>query len=375
MSRKEIAQRLGLTPAAITLITSDMIAEGLLVETRTEYNSVRVGRKEVILDINFGHYAAVGVCINRTKAEIICTDLRQNVIFEEQFSIEGCRQKSKVIMGKTCGLIRTRLEQYEVARTKKILGVGIGVRGIVNSEKGVSTHSFHLWEDNVDVKTFFEEQLGLPVVVNNNVRALAYGELFYFFNDYPDNSIFIKHGPGVGAAHISVGSAASDFTCTPVELGHMIVDPGGRVCSCGNHGCLETIVSYEAIQENAKAVFSSTLTPTLYSLAEGSADRVSRDMILSAYDAGDKIIEEIFSRAAFYFAVAIRNSISLLNPSAIIMYGELFEDKKFWALLQQKLSCFPGCNMVVKSRFNLKMDTLGPASTIIGNFFSGGGNL
>jgi predicted NBD/HSP70 family sugar kinase len=373
MSRKEIANKLNLTPAAITLITTDLIEEGLLIESFTEENNNRKGRKEIILEINSSKYAAIGIYISVNKFQIVCIDLNQNILFEDTVFIADCHRKSTAILDKIYAITQEHLKHYDVSRTRTILGVGISIRGVVNSRDGISVNSYHLWEDNVNVVAYLHEKLKLPIILTNNICSLAHGESFFAHLEHPDNMLFIKYGPGVGAARVSYQDTLSVFDFNAIQMGHIISDPNGVLCECGNQGCLETIAGYNAMIKNVSDLFSEFLTPALYAATEGNPDNINIKTIVQAYENGDKAVESIFVRAAYYLSIAIKNTMCLFDPKSIILYGELFENPKFRKALHQQLSKYSGFEKVSFSHFNLQLETLGPASTIINYFFENGG--
>ncbi len=373
ISRKEIANKLNLTPAAITLITTDLINEGILIESYVEQNNNRKGRKEIILEINSQKFAAVGVYISRNKFQIVCIDLKNNILFENTIYTADCHKQSSAILDKICTILNIDLINYDVLRTRTLLGVGVSVKGIVNSRKGISINSYEIWEDNVNVVDYLQKKLNVPIILTNNICSLAHGESFFSQLVHADNMLFIKYGPGVGAARVTYQDTLSVYDFNAIQLGHTISDPNGIVCMCGNQGCLETIAGFDAIQSNAIELMSKNLSPVLYRLADGNINNVNIRLISKAYEEGDKAIESIINRSIYYLAIAIKNSMCLFDPESVILYGEFFEIDKFRANLHMQLSRYSGYKKVTFSRLNLQLETLGPASTIVNYFFQIGG--
>ncbi len=373
ISRKEIASKLNLTPAAITLITTDLINEGILVESAVEQNNNRKGRKEILLDINRRKFATIGIYISMNKFQILCTDLNNNILFEDTVFTADCHRKSAAILDKLCTILEQHLKNYDVNRTRAILGIGVSVKGIVNSRAGTSIKSFNVWEDNVNVVEYIQKRFNVPVILTNNICSLAHGESFFTHLEHPRDMLFIKYGPGVGAARVSYQDKLSVYDFNAIQLGHIISDPNGVICECGNRGCLETIAGYDAIERNAADILSDKLTPALFSHTEGNAENINIRNIIKAYEDGDKLIEDILDRSIYFLSIAIKNSMCLFDPRSIILYGELFENDKFRKSLYTHISNYSGYEKVTFSKFNLQLETLGPASTIINFFFENGG--
>jgi len=377
LSRKEIAARLNLTPAAITLITNDMIKEGLLEEIGEELNSSRVGRKEVIIDIRRNKFFAIGVNINLHCTKIVCVDLTGRVIFEYRFNTSEFNTPEELVKH-TCNVIKDGIIKMPQIKKECIVGIGIGVRGIVDSQNGISLESFGMWHENIEVRQMFEEQIGLPVRVDNNVRSIARGQLFYS-EKKPNSMLLVKYGPGIGGA-LAIGEKLfTGYNYRATELGHIVVDPLGVPCRCKKCGCLETIASYDAIERSIKAVYSKSSTPVLYELTQGNFSGFDIDIIMKAYKGGDMTIRDIMSRAMRYFTLTIKNAITLYDPENVVLYGEVFENEDFLELLYEFMlensSNKDIRRLVVKSEFNGDLDAKGPASLAIERFFNNGGVL
>lgn len=372
MSRKEIAAHLGLTPAAITLITTDLIQEGLLVEATTQPTSKK-GRKEILLEINAKNFATVGVSITKTKFKIMCIDLDCLVLFEDTVSIEDCHHNSGEILDKICSFLSVQLISRDIIRAKKLLGVGISVLGVVDTLNGISLKSYGIWEDNVDVVSYVRQKLNMPVILTNNICALAHGETFLTRSAASDNMLFIKYGPGVGCARLLSSDTLSIYDYSSVELGHMIMDSNGRPCICGSQGCLETLVSYDSIEHSIADLISENFTPILYEIIGGNPKNLCMNAIMQAYDDGEPVVVKAINRTIAYLSIAIKNAITILNPASVVLYGEPFNNITFKRALLDKLSSFPNTQLVTFSDFNLGLETLGPATVMISYFFEIGG--
>ena len=158
ISRKEIASHLGLTQAAITLITTDLIKEGLLVEATTQ-PTTKKGRKEILLEINAEKFAAIGVSITRTKFKVMCIDLDCLVLFEDTVSTEDCHHNGGLILDKICTYLSGFITNAAAIQDKKLLGIGVSVLGVVDTLHGISVKSYDIWEDNVAVTEYIQQRL------------------------------------------------------------------------------------------------------------------------------------------------------------------------------------------------------------------------
>ncbi len=373
ISRKEIATRLGLTPAAITLIANDMIAAGILMEQTSEQNTPKKGRKEVSLIVPKHRFAAIGVYISQNKFRIICINFKQDILFSDVVYTGDCHGNSTKLLQKIAFLIEEYLKYYDVLRSHTLVGIGIGIHGIVDTIHGISKHSYYIIEDNADMCQYLKNIFHVPVILTNNICALGHAERFLSNSGFAEDILVIKYGPGVGAARYNQRFSASYNDYSAVQLGHLIMDPNGQPCICGNQGCLETIVSYDAIEQTLTPIMNADNAPTLWGLSNGNPSNINNAMILEAYDACDPIVSKAMERVIFYLVLAIRNAIGMFMPDKIILYGEPFENLKFRAAVSDKLSSYTGTENVVFSKFNMQLDTIGPATTAISNFLDNGG--
>lgn len=373
ISRKEIASTLGLTPAAITLITNDLLQEKLILETTPAQSSGKKGRKEVILELNRTRYASIGIYISRHKFDIICIDLNNKVLFEDTVYIDDCKKDGLTILKKITDIVSQSLTHYDVLRRHTLLGIGVCVHGIVDSVNGISVNSYGIWEKNLKVTDYLEDFFHVPVILTNNICALAHGEAFLSNQDTPSDMLFIKYGPGVGAARIISNQSFHLADYNAIELGHLIMDPNGAPCICGNQGCLETMVGYDAIEHSIIPFINPANAPTLYQLMGGNPENISIDYVMQAYQAGDPFIQTAANRIVHYFALAIKNAVCLLNPQTVVLYGEPFEYKILQDAIRKALAMYQFPTPVTFSDFNLQLNALGPATTMISYFFENGG--
>ncbi|MFT4145407.1 MAG: ROK family transcriptional regulator [Mobilitalea sp.] len=375
MSRKDIASKLGLTPAAITLITTDLIKDGIIYEEFSDQTSSHKGRKEVLLKMSYEKYAAIGVYISLNKFRVLCTDINNKVIFKDTVFTSECHNQSSKILDKLCSILQERIQSFDVMRSHQLLGIGISINGIVDVTKGISINSYQIWEKNAAVTDYVKARMNLPVILTNNICSLANGESFLSKSIHSSRMLFIKYGPGIGASRNRSLDSNSIFNLVPVELGHMIMDVNGQPCVCGNRGCLETISSYRSIEKSVEGVISAESTPLLYNLINGDIANLSIDKILKSYVAKEAPVVLTIERTIFYFSLALQNVMQVLNPETVILYGEFFEIEEFKSALINQLKTYINADRVRFSHYNLQLETFGPLSTIISYFFENGGNF
>ena len=244
--RKDIATQLGLTPAAITLITNDLIQEGILIETEKKESNSR-GRREVLLQINAKKFYVIGVSITRNHYELIAMDLNKEILYQNKFRTVDFHHDAKQILAAIMETIQSDILSSSVINKKKLLGIGVSTLGIVNSETGVSLNSYGVFHESIAIADIFEKRFAVPTLLTNNICASAHAEAFLANSALETGRLlFINYGPDIGSALLSNTDYFNIYDYRAVQLAHVTVEPHGRPCICGNSGCLETVVSYDA---------------------------------------------------------------------------------------------------------------------------------
>ena len=332
ISRIEIAKLTSLTPPTITSFVNVLMEAGLVKECEETIskNEVVLGRKPILLDIVKEAGYAIGV--DWGPNGIICsvTDLRGNVL-----DIEGTVNKKWDIeptISETTAMIKQIIKKNHLNR-EKIIGIGVGIPGFVEIETGVVRYSpAHGWK-NASVGKALEDQIGLPVCVENNVRVMAIGEMLFSkwrvrASGITGNFLYVYVGEGIACAIVHNNELLRGNIFGAGELGHTIVSWDGPECRCGKRGCLEAVASEYSIKKQV----ANALTGN--SESKNSSDILKKEIknpnspiiaeILSAWDKGDKITKAILDEGIKYLGGSIANIINLINPRLVLMNGQIF---------------------------------------------------
>mgnify|MGYP004449538181 CR=1 FL=1 len=329
LSRKKLAELTGLTPAAITKITSELIDDRLIYEGRAVAMG-SVGRREVQLCLNTRAYCALGIGINIGKAYLSAAWPSGEVIFEDiQHLPENAPAETTIKL--LCSKLM-ELAREQIPAGTPIIGVGITSRGIHSSDFRTIKNAYHALEGkNIPVADLVEEFTGYPAVLENNVRALLSAHLFLSDDGTSDSVFFVRGEYGIGGA-LSVGGEVwqgSSGQCS--EIGHIpVVRKGGKRCRCGKAGCLETVASPVAIIEQAMEVMNEKTTPAFCNrLKEINGRKVYIEDVCECAALGDEPLQDIVTNAVQYLASAIRAVIYSIDPQKIILYGKMFESEYY----------------------------------------------
>ena len=205
----------------------------------------------------------------------------------------------------------------------EIGGIGIGVPGVVDLEKGETLFLPNLegtWP-NVPLQRTIAELTGLPTALLNDVRSITNGEWRFGAGKGVDTVAVFAIGTGIGGGLIINGQLYLGNGGTGGELGHTTIDYNGPVCGCGNRGCLEAFASGPAIAAMGLKAVTQGLTTRIADLCENDLNRVTPKLIAQAAQEGDEIAREIYERVGFYLGIAAANVCVAVGPRKIIIGG------------------------------------------------------
>ena len=309
VSRKDLSSLTGLTPASITQTTTVLLNEGILVETGTVIEKDKgAGRRKVLLDINAKKYRVCTITIEAEDTTIAISDCKGKLL---NGSNGECLVRFKTnrkavpenYLQSIADECRKMMDTLPEVSRKTIQCVSVALTGIVDRANGISVHAYGVWNQEVNVREILEKELGLPVLLYNNVDAFAMAELLYATGKTQSNLLLVKWGPGVGCTIIIEDEIFEGRNGESAEMGHMIVEQNGKQCACGRKGCLETVVSYSALQELI------TFKP--------------EDFGHAFMNATEEIKYELRKRMGL-FARCIVNTGTMFVPDKIILCGKLF---------------------------------------------------
>jgi predicted NBD/HSP70 family sugar kinase len=336
VSRKDIAKKVHLTPASITILVNEFIKEGIILETGETAPTKKVGRKKTYIKLNEEYKYVFGVNIETDELSISVSNLYKELL--DTITIPIHKANSKFILDEICTHINFLIKKFGLTN-KTILGVGVGIVGNVDSAQGISKQAYGIFNEPIDLKSILVRRLGLEVVVDNNVRALALAETEQ--HKASSNLIFIKYGPGIGASLILDKEIYTGYTFNALEVGHFIVDVDGSTCLCGQSGCLETVGSYASLHHNVLIELKKGNLPKLENLCDKTTDFIPFDSMMEVYN-NEPIIQQIARETIKYFAVGLINLVKILDTKSIVLYGTFFKNDSMFELLIETLNSL-GC--------------------------------
>lgn len=247
---------------------------------------------------------------------------------------------------------------------KNIKAIGVGAPGVIDQEKGIVLFSPNLpWRD-YDIKTPIEQKFGIPFMIGNDVNVGVLGEYKYGVAQGYKNVVGFFVGTGLGGGLILNGTLFTGNKFKAAEYGHMILDPEGPLCGCGQRGCLEAFSSKQGMSGYIRQQVSRGRNSLM---AEGVRNGVFKSKLLKkALNAGDTVAMEAVDRACHYLAIATGNMINTISPDIVVYgggvieaVGDLFLDK---ILKEVDKYCMPS----IRPTVDLKIAALGDDSNLYG---------
>ncbi|MBK8048755.1 MAG: ROK family transcriptional regulator [Anaerolineales bacterium] len=300
LSRTEIAVQANLSLPTVSGITAQLIEMGLVYEQSTGASTG--GRRPVLVAFNPRAGYVVGVKLTETTAITVLTDLSASVVAHHRAPIVA-HQPEAII----ASIVHAVDALAGAANGAPILGVGMGMASVVDRRREVVRFATYFGWHELPLAQMLEERLNIPVVVDNDVNALAVAEQWFGAGRGVTDFLVISLGRGIGLGMILNGRLYRGAGGGAGEFGHINVQADGPLCDCGKHGCLEAYVSDPALARQASAALGREVRPAeVYPLAVQ----------------GDPQVIAIYRNAGRILGTAVANLVNVLNPARIIIGGE-----------------------------------------------------
>lgn len=315
LPRVQVAKELGVSPASITSITSELIEAGLIEEVSLprEGDGGR-GRPPVALGVRPAAHLVAGIKLSDREHTAVVVDFAGRLLASEAAAQRPGEQGLETLLAAADTLLARVCDKAGIARAR-LSAVGIGVPGFVDGAAGRVHWSPVLRERDVALAEAARRRLGLPVHIDNDANLVALAELWFGAGrELADFAVVtIEHGLGMGLVinHRLYRGARGLGT----ELGHTKVQLDGALCRCGQRGCLEAYVADYALAREA-----ATALNLMHK--EGQPLSVLLESLFDHAKAGNAAARSIFRRAGRYLAVGLANVVNLFDPGLIILSGE-----------------------------------------------------
>ncbi|MEV1004544.1 ROK family transcriptional regulator [Nonomuraea sp. NPDC050202] len=327
LSRSEIARELDLSPATVTQLTKELIGHGMLEEL--DLKPSRGGRPAQRLGLVGSAGRALGVKVTADHLVLVDVRLDGEVLGSwERPHDPSAPDALEHLADAVESVVR------EISGVPPLLGVGVGVPGSVDDQAVGTVNAPTLGWQAMPVGERLRRRLNLPVLVENDVNALAAAERLYGRGRTHSDFLVLTIGRGVGAAIVAGGRVYRGARGGAGEFGHLQVDPEGPPCGCGARGCLEAFVGSAGLLATARArnaLAQETGRPGADLARAGVRDPLGAVAALGRAAAdGDVAAREVFAEAGAILGRATAGLINVVDPEVVVVLGEGTADWPLW---------------------------------------------
>lgn len=303
MSRAEAARRLALSPSALTKLTKPLLESGYLVEQPIE-NRNAVGRPSLPLSVAASRAQFIGIKLTADELFGVRTDLLATVHAEARLSLPDHDVPTIVAQ------IATAVRQLS-APDHRITGVGLSLAGVVFPGDPVVHASPFLGWQQVPLADLVQEQIGLPVILDNDVRALTAAQQWFGAGVGQRSFALITVGAGIGCGLVINDQLATGHSRPTGLIGHLVIDGNGPLCEQGHRGCARAYATSTAVRRNIR----STL----------DRPELSFDDCLALARDGNAVARRVVDDAGRALGQVVATVANLTGPDVVILSGEAID--------------------------------------------------
>ncbi len=254
-----------------------------------------------------------GVDVGGTKIAGAVVDTEGKVL--EEHRVESPATDTEAIEVAIADLVT------ELGSRHRIEAVGVGAAGYISASRSVVMFAPNLaWRD-VDLKAELEERVDVPVVVENDANAAAWGEFRFGAAADADDLLLVTVGTGVGGGIVLDGELFRGSFGAAAEIGHIRVVPDGRQCGCGRLGCLEQYGSGSALVKAAREEAHTPAAAALLAAAGGDPEKIAGPMITELAQQGDPFARAKLAEIGRWLGAGIASLAAVLDPAVVVIGG------------------------------------------------------
>lgn len=322
LSRIELSKISSLDKKTITNITKALL-EDKQIEV-VEYRYEGMGRPKAMLGLRGDYCKCLGLDLGGTYISGVIIDFTGEVVCSHNVDIYSEMEPDKLIE-LSFEFIEALLQKANL-EMESISGIGISIPGFIDKDSGLSVLSENIpkWF-NVPLKDIFSEKFGKDVYIDDCSRLMAVAELWYGKGKEVKNFLSFDLGLGIGCGIVIDHRVYAGASGKSGEVGHTIVEVDGPLCTCGRHGCIESLASGWALVLQAEKAIKDGVSTMLNEMIEEGSSPTTEDIRLAA-EKGDEFCVSLLKHAGEYIGIGIANAIDLFNPSLVIINGKLIAD-------------------------------------------------
>lgn len=315
-SRAELRRKTGLSAAALTGITRDLIEKGYVRPTGVQ--SSGRGRPAEILEYDAQSRFALGIELHNHAVYGVVTDLYARPLHSHR--IEPVLDGTEPVLS---AIDQWTRDVQPWMGSKECAAIGIAIPGLVNQTTGIIEWTTEFNLPRIPIVDILEEQLCHRPAVTNRTYAATLAEAWLGAAKKAKNLVYIRMGDYLGGAILVNGLPYWGSASAAGSVAHMTVDPNGLACRCGSRGCLDTVASGSAMARRAREEIKRGRTSSLIEKINGNLSLITGAMVVDEAKAGDTVSLDVLREAAEWLGIAVGNCINLLGPDMIVFGGHL----------------------------------------------------
>nr|WP_204330259.1 ROK family transcriptional regulator [Rhizobium phaseoli] len=302
-SRADIAAVIGLSPAAVTFVVTDLLEEGIVIEGKTVPGLT--GRRPIPVDINYEHALAVGFKLMVDSVECVATDLATNPVAAMRVSLGGHDPDQVADL-----LAATVPELVKLAGRPdaRLAGIGISMPGVINHEQTACVRSHRFGWNNVPLAALVAARVHVPVWLEDDTNAYAIAQQLFGLGRQHRNMAVLAVGVGISCALVIDGKLYRGANGAAGKFGHTLFEDGGRLCECGKRGCL---MAYHSEISMLRRWREAT-----------GRDELGLPDLCKALASGDATALAIVGESGRGIGTALANLVNITDPEVIVAGGE-----------------------------------------------------
>ncbi len=272
---------------------------------------------------------ALGIDLGGTKTLASVVDITTGEVVSSARKRTRAERGQDFVQQRTIELATAALNDASVPDDASIVAIGVGAAGQIDRKAGVVIDAPNLGVQNMRLGDILSKQFGKPVAIGNDVEVAARGEHLFGAGRGFNTFVCVFVGTGIGSGIIHDGRMYTGLTGTAGEIGHIMIEAGGRICGCGARGCLEAYASRTAITKAIMAEIhhgrpSVLARDAALQLKEGETI-IRSGLLARAIAENDALVIEIITEAADYLGYGLGSIMNFYNPEAIILGGGVIE--------------------------------------------------
>ncbi|MCR6711408.1 MAG: ROK family protein [Demequina sp.] len=311
MSRAELGRALGLSSAMSSIVTKQMMREGLLHELE-EFASAQRGRPARLLALSTTAGNAIGVKLSRDHVTLV------EIAIGAPLSVRSATEPLDPTAATYVPELVSIIERFVQGSRSELLGIGVAVPGTVDSQDSGIVDSLELNMQGFPLGSTLRRALSIPVIIENSVNSLAVAERIFGLGRHHETFMVLSVGEEIGAAFFVDGMLLRGASNSAGEIAHVQVDPSGPACPCGNRGCLQAVIGPDALVDAARSRGVIGAHATITALG-------------AAADAEDQAAQRVFEAAGRVLGGTLAIMVQAFDPEIVIVLGGATASWRHWS--------------------------------------------